>query len=164
MAEGVLPLLLRALIALAEVVVGPLDAGALEQENVHDLVLLAVGRQDDGCDVVGKARAVLVVGVEVVVAQLLLQRAERQALALREGRVVEDGLHDAHVALADGQQQRVPHPRQVLLLEQQLRDLQVLVAHGQLQRVLPHVVHAVEVEGLGLLQHFPDHRDVAILG
>ena len=86
MAEGVLPLLLGALIALAEVVVGPLDAGALEQEDVHDLVLLAVGRQDDGCDVVRKARAVLVVSVEVVVAQLLLQRAERQALALREGR------------------------------------------------------------------------------
>ena len=40
----------------------------------------------------------------------------------------------------------------------------MLVAHGQLQRVLPHVVHAVEVEGLGLLQHFPDHWDVAILG
>lgn len=163
MAEGVVPLLLHAVPALAEIVVRPLDPGALHQQHVYHFVFLAVRRQDDGGDVRREARAVLVVSVEVVVLQLLLAGAEGEALAGGEARVVEDGLYDANVALADGEQQGVANARQVLLLEQQLGHLQVLVAHSQLQRVLAHVVHAVDVQRLGLLQHFAHHWDVAIL-
>ena len=159
-----MPLLLGAVPALAEVVVRPLDAGALQQQHVHHLVLLAVRRQDDGGDVRGEAGAVLVVGVEVVVSQLRLAGAQGEAPAGREAGVAEDGLHDAHVAFADGEQQGVADARQVLPLEQQLGHLQVLVAHGQLQRVLAHVVHAVDVQRLGLLQHLAHHGDVAVLG
>lgn len=111
MAEGVVPLLLHAVPALAEIVVRPLDPGALHQQHVYHFVFLAVRRQDDGGDVRREARAVLVVSVEVVVLQLLLAGAESEALAGGEARVVEDGLYDAHVALADGEQQGVANAR-----------------------------------------------------
>lgn len=163
MAERVVPLLLCAVPTLAEIVMRPLDPGALHQQHVHHLVFLAVRRQDDGGDVRGEARAVLVVGVEVVVLQLLLTGAQGQALAGRETGVVENGFHDAHVALADGKQQGVAYARQVLLLQQQFSHLQVLVAHSQLKRVLAHVVYAIDVQRLGFLQHLSHHGDVAIL-
>ncbi len=93
--ERVLPLLLRAVGAFAEVVMRPLDPGALHQQHVHDLVFLAVGGQDDRRDIGWEPRPVLVVRVEVVVLQLA--GAAGESFAAHKGRMSQQGLHDTHV-------------------------------------------------------------------
>ncbi len=128
--ERVLPLLLRAVGAFAEVVMRPLDPGALHQQHVHDLVFLAVGGQDDRRDIGWEPRPVLVVRVEVVVLQLA--GAAGESFAARKGRMSQQGLHDTHVTFRNRQQERIPDTGQVVSPQEQLGDLQVFVADGQL--------------------------------
>lgn len=53
-AERVKLLLVVAGVTAAEVVVGRMDPGSFAQQGVNDLILLAVSRQDQRCDVMRK--------------------------------------------------------------------------------------------------------------
>ncbi len=83
--ERVLPLLLCAVGAFAEVVMRLLDSCALHQQHVHDLVFLAVGGQNDRRDIGWEPRAILIVRVEVVV--LELAGAAGESFYARKGRM-----------------------------------------------------------------------------
>ncbi|TNN63472.1 hypothetical protein EYF80_026322 [Liparis tanakae] len=139
-AEGVELLLVVTGVAVAEVVVRRVDAGAFTQQRVDDLVLLAVRRQDHRAS---SPRPVLIVRVEVV-PHVRLSRAACQTMGVSERR------------------EGVPHSGQIRPPQQQLRHLQVFVGDGQLQCILAHVVHGVDIEVGHLEKHAAHFWYVAV--
>lgn len=96
-----MPLLLIAHPTLAEVVMGTLYTGPLYKKYMDDFILVALGSQDDGSDVMRETCAILIVCKEVVVC-LCLAGAVSQPLTVCERLMTQYGLNNTDVAFTDG--------------------------------------------------------------
>ena len=163
MAEGrprspVEGLVVGALGAEAEVVVGPVDDKALLDQHVHDVEVVGLGRQHDGRDVWREAGTAVLLVVEPVLELQLHARA-----LVRVHGVAEDHVADLDVLCLDGVQERLLDRVQGALLQQVGQALVVLTYHPQLKRRPAQVVAAVDVEGAVVLNALLQRRQVARL-